>query len=78
MIDSRLIVFLILFSGYSALAEIISIPENCIVEEVSPCLLKSTENKTLQGKSKLFSLVVEEEAIVKIKQFSNPFKFELL
>lgn len=78
MIALRFIVFLILLSGYNAVAEIISIPENCISEEVSPCLLKSTENKTLQGKSKLFSLSVEEEAIVKIIQFSSPFKFELL
>lgn len=74
----RFFFFLIWFVGLEANAEILSIPENCLIQETSPCLLKSSENQILKSKSKMFSLAVEAESIIKILQFSSPYQFELI
>lgn len=78
MIPSRFLFFFFFLVGVEASAELLSVPENCLQQEISPCLVKVGENRTLKSKSALFSFVVAEDSIFKILQFSSPFKFELL
>lgn len=78
MIWGRFLFFLVFAMSFSVSAEILSIPENCLKQEIAPCLVKSNQSQTLKSKSNLFSLVVQQESIVKVLQFSSPFKLQLL
>ncbi len=78
MSSFRLFLFVNLIHGLSASAETLSVPENCLAQEIAPCLIKAETNQTLKSKSKLFQLAVSSGSIVKIVQFNIPFKFDLL
>lgn len=75
---STLLFMFLLFSGLRAQAELLSIPEECLAKEVSPCLIKSSQRQILKSPSARFALDVGEETIVKILKFESPFHFELL
>lgn len=77
MIKVCLAFFLFSFS-FQALAEILSIPENCLTKEISPCLIKTTERQVLQGHSKNFMLTTDENTVVKVLQFETPIQIKLL
>lgn len=77
ILHKALFSFLLFFTGYAS-AEILSIPENCLAQEVAPCLIKTSENQNLKSHSGQFILAATEDTIVKIIQFTSPFQFELL
>lgn len=74
-----LVFFTVFLAGlFPLLAETLSVPENCFKIETSPCLLKSTGILKLQNSKKKYGLVINENTIIKVNSFGEPFEFELL
>ncbi len=62
----------------AAQGEILSLPEDCVAKEISPCLVRALNADILQGRSDRFQLVLGNGAIVKLTSFTPALRIDLL
>lgn len=64
---TRFFTFLLLFTGMQVEAEMLSIPEACLPQEVAPCLVKSNQKQSF--KTHFGELHLDEGVILKVTDF---------
>ena len=71
---------LALFCLFTSLArgEVLSLPEDCVAKEVTPCLIRALDADVLQGKAGRFQLELGTGAIVKLTSFTPALRIDLL